>query len=313
MSPLRIAVLAYPGCFASEVFGVPDLLTMAGHVADADRGPAYDVSVVSSRRRVTAAGGAAISTTPVGEADVLIVPGFELTKRLDLAHTLSSLATEIETIRRLQSDGVAIVSICVGAFLLGEAGLLDGRDSTTSWLFADELARRHPSTRVRPERLVVTDRGITTTAAFSAMYDFALGLVREHHGPEIARATARIALVDDARSTQTPYVDADLLPMTGDGFSRSVQRWLDQHLGDRYDLAVRVSSVQCQHTHHVAPVRRRDRRESPQLPPTLEGPPCAAPARINRQEHQQHRRARRLQRRQHVRPPLRTQRGAGPP
>jgi transcriptional regulator GlxA family with amidase domain len=70
------------------------------------------------------------------------------------------------------------------------------------------------------------------------MYDFALGLVREHHGPDIARATARIALVDDARATQMPYVDADLLPTTGAGFSRSVQRWLDQHLGDRYDLAV---------------------------------------------------------------------------
>jgi transcriptional regulator GlxA family with amidase domain len=59
-------------------------------------------------------------------------------------------------------------------------------------------------TRVWPERLVVTDRGITTTAAFSAMYDFALGLVREHHGPDVARVTARIALVDDACSTQTP-------------------------------------------------------------------------------------------------------------
>lgn len=239
LSPLRIAVLAYPGCFASEVFGVPDLLTMATHVADAggDPCPTYDVTVVSSRRRVTAAGGLAITTTPVGEADVLIVPGFEITKRLDLARTLSSLATEVETIRRLQSDGVAIVSICVGSFLLAEADLLDGRDSTTSWLFADELARRHPTTRVCPERLVVTDRGITTTAAFSAMFDFALGLVREHHGPDIARATARIALVDDARSTQTPYVDIDLLPTTGVGFSRSVQRWLDQRLGDRYDLA----------------------------------------------------------------------------
>ena len=213
---------------------------MATHVADADadRGPTYDVTVVSPRRRVHAAGGLAITTTPVGEADVLIVPGFELTQRLDLAATLSSLAIEVETIRRLQSDGVAIVSICVGAFLLGEAGLLDGRDSTTSWLFADELARRHPSTRVHPERLVVTDRGITTTAAFSAMYDFALGLVREHHGPDIARATARIALVDDARSAQTPYVEVDLLPTTGAGFSRSVQRWLDHRLGDRYDLAV---------------------------------------------------------------------------
>lgn len=238
-SPLRIAVLAYPGCFASEVFGVPDLLTMATHVAnaDAEERPTYDVTVVSPRRRVTAAGGLAMTTTPVGEADVLIVPGFEPARRLDLSARLSSLAIEVETIRRLHSDGVAIVSICVGAFLLGEAGLLDGRDSTTSWLFADELARRHPPTRVHPERLVVTDRGITTTAAFSAMYDFALGLVREHHGPDIARATARIALVDDARSVQTPYVDVDLLPTTGAGFSRSVQRWLDQRLGDGYDLA----------------------------------------------------------------------------
>ena len=118
-----MAVLAYPGCFASEVFGVPDLLTMATHVADADvdQGPTYDVTVVSSRRLVRAAGGLAMTTTPVDEADVLIVPGFELPQRLDLARTLSSLATEVETIRRLQSDGVAIVSICVGAFLLGEA------------------------------------------------------------------------------------------------------------------------------------------------------------------------------------------------
>jgi transcriptional regulator GlxA family with amidase domain len=237
-APLRVAVLAYPGCFASEVFGVPDLLTMATHVADADDGPTYDVSVVSPRHRVTAAGGLAIKTTPIGDTDVLIVPGFELTQRLDLDLTLSSLAIEVDTIRRLQSQGVAIVSICVGAFLLGDAGLLDGRDATTSWMFADRLARRNPSTRVRADRLVVTDRGITTTAAFSAMYDFALGLVRQHHGPDIARATARIALVDDARSTQTPFVDSGLLPTTGAGFSRSVQRWLDQRLGDRYDLAV---------------------------------------------------------------------------
>jgi transcriptional regulator GlxA family with amidase domain len=144
----------------------------------------------------------------------------------------------VETIRRLHSQGVAVVSICVGAFLLGEAGLLDGRDSTTSWIFADELARRHPTTRVCADRLVVTDRGITTTAAFSAMFDFALGLVREHHGPDIARGTARIALVDDVRSRQTPYVDVGLLPTTGAGFSRTVQRWLDQRLADRYDLGV---------------------------------------------------------------------------
>jgi transcriptional regulator GlxA family with amidase domain len=68
------------------------------------------------------------------------------------------------------------------------------------------------------------------------MYDFALQFIREHDGPRVARSTARIALVDDARSTQAPYVDPGLIPTVGRGFSLSVKRWLDQNLRSRYDL-----------------------------------------------------------------------------
>ncbi|WKX68612.1 GlxA family transcriptional regulator [Streptomyces sp. XD-27] len=236
MSALRIAVLAYPGCFASEVFGVPDLLTMATHVAGPDRA-GYEVTVVSPRRRVAASGGAALAVSPLREADVLVVPGFELLPGLDLDARLAQLAAEIAAIRAHAAEGRAVVSLCVGAFLLAEAGLLDGRRATTSWLFADELARRCPDAEVRPERLVVTDQGVTTTAAFSAMYDFALELIRRHSGAGVARTTARVALVDDARTSQTPYVDARLLPRPGHEFSHRVMRHLDQHLTARYDLA----------------------------------------------------------------------------
>ena len=90
---------------------------------------------------------------------------------------------------------------------------------------------------VRAEGLVVTDGRVTTTAAFSSMYDFALGLVREHDGPDVARGTARLALVDDARSSQTPYVDPSMLPTVGHDFSLTVKRWLDQNLHARYDLS----------------------------------------------------------------------------
>ncbi|MFC9616431.1 GlxA family transcriptional regulator [Streptomyces sp. NPDC056938] len=236
MSALRVGVLAYPGCFASEVFGVPDLLTMATHVAGPDRA-GYEVSVVSSRRRVAASGGAALTVSPLREVDVLVVPGFELLPGLDVDAKLASLAPEVAAIHSHAAAGHVVVSICVGAFLLAEAGLLKGRRATTSWLFADELARRCPDADVRPERLVVTDKGVTTTAAFSAMYDFALELIRQHSGAGVARATARVALVDDARSSQTPYVDVRLLPQPGNEFSRRVMRWLDQNLAARYDLA----------------------------------------------------------------------------
>ncbi|OIJ99108.1 GlxA family transcriptional regulator [Streptomyces colonosanans] len=238
MSPLRVGVLAYPGCFASEVFGVPDLLTMATHVAAAQGPvqPAYEVSVVSPRRRVIASGGSVLDVSAMRPVDVLIVPGFELSPTLDLDATLANLGPEVASIRAHAASGTAVVSICVGAFLVAEAGLLGGREATTSWLFADRFARRYADVRLRPESLVVTDRGVTTTAAFSAMYDFALQFIREHDGPRVARSTARVALVDDARSTQASYVDSELVPTAGREFSLNVKRWLDQNLGARYDL-----------------------------------------------------------------------------
>jgi transcriptional regulator GlxA family with amidase domain len=264
VTPLRVGVLAYPGCFASEVFGVPDLLTMASHIGatDATRDPRYDVSILSPRRRVVASGGAVITVVPVRRVDVLVVPGFELCPGLDLDATLESLRPEIDTIRSCSQSGVALVSICVGAFLLAEAGLLDERESTTSWLFADRLADRCPGTDVRPEKLVVTDSGVTTTGAFSAMYDFALDLIREHSGSRVARATARIALVDDARPSQAPYVDAALLPATGSQFSQGVKRWLDQNMSERYDLGLLAAAF------HVSTrtLLRRFRGETGQTP-----------------------------------------------
>ncbi|MBB5850565.1 GlxA family transcriptional regulator [Amycolatopsis umgeniensis] len=233
---LRVGVLAYPGCFASEVFGVPDLLTMAMHVAGPESA-GYEVSVVSPRRRVVASGGVTLAVSPLREVDVLVVPGFELVPGQDIDAKITGLAAEIAAIRSHTTAGKVVVSICVGAFLLAEAGSLDRRRATTSWLFADELARRRQEADVRPEHLVVTDKGVTTTGAFSAMYDFALELIREHSGAEVARTTARVALVDDARSSQTPYVDARLLPRPGNEFSRRVMRRLDQDLAARYDLA----------------------------------------------------------------------------
>lgn len=68
------------------------------------------------------------------------------------------------------------------------------------------------------------------------MYDFALDLIGRQDGGDVARATARIALLDDARTSQTPYVDAALLPVGTGELSPGVKNWLDRHLAARYDL-----------------------------------------------------------------------------
>lgn len=233
---LRVGVLAYPGCFAAEVYGVTDLLSISNHVAAgmAAADTPFAVSVVSPRRRVVADGGFPLGVSPVGPVDLCVVPGFPLVGG-DLDDRLAGLAPELSLLRSLVEQGTAVASVCVGAFLLGAAGLLDGRRSTTSWLLAEQLAERVPGTTVCPDQLVVTDGPVTTTAAFTAMFDLAVGLARSHAGEPVARLTSRIALLEE-RSSQAPYVDPALLPTSGHAFADRVRRWLDQHLAEPYDL-----------------------------------------------------------------------------
>lgn len=237
-SPYRVGLLAYDGCFASEVFGVVDLFTVANHVAlagSATRAP-FEIVVLSPRRSVTASGGVRIGVAPVEDVDLLVVPGFELAPGLDLGARLATLDREVEVVRDAASRGRAVASICVGAFLLGEGGLLDGRDVTTAWLFASALAERYPTARVDDTALVLRDRGITTAAAFSAMFDLVVDVVRTRCSPSVARMTARITLVNDARTTQSPYVDEAALAASPRRFSDEVKQWLTSRAADPYDL-----------------------------------------------------------------------------
>jgi transcriptional regulator GlxA family with amidase domain len=94
-------------------------------------------------------------------------------------------------LRRIAPGARRTCSVCAGAFLLAEAGLLEGRSATTHWAFCEELARRHPGIRVEPDRIFVRDGPIATSAGMTAGMDLALALVEEDHGPEIARTVAR--------------------------------------------------------------------------------------------------------------------------
>jgi transcriptional regulator GlxA family with amidase domain len=93
-----------------------------------------------------------------------------------------------------------IASICVAAFILGEAGLLDGRRSTTHWLFGKELQTRFPKTRVEIDRIFVGDGHIWTSAGMTAGIDLALALVERDVGPEKTREAARAMVVHHRRA-----------------------------------------------------------------------------------------------------------------
>ncbi|MHA6740286.1 GlxA family transcriptional regulator [Rhodococcus erythropolis] len=235
---MRVGVLAYEGCLAAEIFVFTDLLLIANRVADGAPADPFEVSVIAaSGTPVVAAGGFSLGVQE-GHHDIdhLVVPGFDLVPSEDPTTRLSLWDREIELIRACEARGVRVSSVCVGAYLLGEAGLLDGRRCTTSWLYGADLASRYPGATVRTDSLIVQDDGVTTTAAFTAALDLATALVREHLGDKIARTTARITLAPENRTSQSPYIVDSMLPVKHTQFADDVGSWLVERMAEPYDL-----------------------------------------------------------------------------
>lgn len=128
--------------------------------------------------------GLAPLTEHAPEADMLVVPTWPVDGRPVPAALVAALRAAAER-------GARVVGLCLGAFALAEAGLLDGRRAVTHWRYADELARRHPSVLVEQDPLYLDLGGIVTSAGSAAALDCCLHLVRRDHGAEAAAVVAR--------------------------------------------------------------------------------------------------------------------------
>lgn len=252
LKPRRIAILAYAGCMGTEIFGVADVLRIAGHIARAlgsTGAEPFDVHVIGVRAGlVPAAGGIGIvAKRATGRFDLLIVPGPDIGGRDEWDLKLAPLSGELAFIRRSFARGTPVAAVCAGSFLLGEAGLLAGRRATTAWLLSRTLASRYGDAQVQDDAVLVEDGAITTTGAVSSTFDLALHIVKQTLGAKLASATARIALLAGPRASQAPYVDAALIAPSLPSFAQGVVQWLNQRLAAPYDLerlalAFRVSA-----------------------------------------------------------------------
>ena len=124
-----------------------------------------------------------------------------------------------------------VASICTGAFLLAEAGLLNGKQAVTHWSFCDRLAREYPEVVVRPEPIYLRDGPIYTSAGITAGIDLSLALVEEDHGYEIALKIARFMVMFLVRpGGQAQYSHMLSYQAVTSQSLRELQLWMLQHL-----------------------------------------------------------------------------------
>jgi transcriptional regulator GlxA family with amidase domain len=106
----------------------------------------------------------------------------------------------LKSIRKGADTSRRTASVCTGAFLLGEAGLLDDRRVTTHWFYARDLQKRFPASHVEEDRIFIIDDNVWTSAGMSAGVDLALGMIEKDFGAELSRGVARLLVVHHRRA-----------------------------------------------------------------------------------------------------------------
>ena len=137
-------------------------------------------------------------------------------------------------LKKMAAEVRRLGAVCVGSFLLAEAGLLNGRRATTHWKFGRELAARHPRVRVEHDPLWVKDGNIYTSAGISAGIDLALAWVEEDCGAALAHEAARELVLFLRRPGGQPQVSVSLASQASEMASiRELQIWIAEHLDTR--------------------------------------------------------------------------------
>jgi len=225
----EIAMVIFPGFQILDAAGPIAAFEIAGRYQPGT----YALEVLAAGGGdVASSSGVKMSAQPLGDGpyDTVMISGGDGTRALpDLARTVAWLKAIAPATRR-------VTSVCSGAYLLAEAGLLDGRRATTHWGRSDDFARRYPKVRLEPDRIFVRDGDVWTSAGITAGIDLALALVEDDLGALVARRTAQQLVVHQRRpGGQSQF--SDLLDMGGaHGRFADLMDWARERLGERLSV-----------------------------------------------------------------------------
>ncbi|UFR00704.1 helix-turn-helix domain-containing protein [Streptomyces sp. Go40/10] len=226
--PERVVVLALDGVYPFEL-GIPSRIFGAadGH---------YEVLTCSVDGRPVRTNadftiGVAHGPEILPTADTVVITS------MAPVHIPTELSAEVrDALARIRPDA-RIVSICTAAFVLAEAGLLDGRRATTHWQVADLFRRRYPRVDLDPDVLFVADGRVLTSAGAASGVDICLHIVRTDHGSELANAVARRCVVPPFRDGgQAQYIEQPV-PESGAASTAATRAWALQRLDEPLTLA----------------------------------------------------------------------------
>lgn len=224
MPKRRIEILAFPKAQLLDVTGPAQVFASANDEA----GPHYEIAIVAAEAEVITSSHIALKAEPLPATDtpldtLIVAGGFginQATARKEL----------VDWVRRRSVAARRTASVCSGAFLLAEAGLLEGRRAVTHWHRCAEFAARYPGVKLEPDPIFVQDGPFWTSAGITAGIDLALALVEADLGHAAALAVARELVVYLKRPGGQAQFSAALSLQQPDGKLDRLHGWILENL-----------------------------------------------------------------------------------
>jgi transcriptional regulator GlxA family with amidase domain len=235
-STVTVAILAFDGispfhlsvpCLVfGEPHGGPDAASFIIRVCAA--------TPAAGKQSIRTSAGFTINTQyglpTLARADIIVIPSW----RSQLDRPPEKL---LAAVRKAHRRGARIVGLCLGAFVVAEAGLLDHRSATTHWAKADVFAQRYPQISLNPNVLYVDHGDVITSAGTAAGIDCCLHLLRSQYGSDVATHVARRLVVAPHRQgSQAQYIDRPVPVLASDDRMAKVLEWMLRHLGEQQTL-----------------------------------------------------------------------------
>jgi transcriptional regulator GlxA family with amidase domain len=208
---LDVSVLVLKGCTSLSSIAPMELLSTAGRLhaermGDASAAPFFKVRLVSAGPNpVISSSGfpvqCATTIDKVRKTDLVIIPALDgdVLAQLDMNHAC------VPWVRRMHDRGADVASICTGAFLLAETGLLEGKHATTHWRAEELFRRRYPGILLSSEQIIVDNGRVCTSGGATSFLTLTAYLVEKYCGAETARFISKIFLIDINKGPQTAY------------------------------------------------------------------------------------------------------------
>ena len=238
---LKVTILVLKGTVPSTVTGPMEIFKLAGrgwnYLTGKEMTSTFDVKVISMDGNAVPCYGDIMiqphgSARSVRSTDILIIPSLGVNPELGVAKGQKA----ISWVSKQHDKGAVIASICTGAFLLAETGLLDNKIATTHWGFVDSFRKRYPKVYLKPERIVTEDGSIFCGGGVNASTDLSLYLLEKYCGHKITFEVSKTLLLEPIRKTQKPFISFAFQKKHGDNQILKIQLWLEKNYSKEFSF-----------------------------------------------------------------------------